>query len=94
MNDVYDTVRKVYARPADDLVKDLNVNVAIEGVFMNATLKAPVHLGNDHDVNWGNGINSFWRSTGKHFGETEKLISGQTETTVTNLIDPQDLWWL
>ena len=32
-------------------MEDLDVNVAIWRVFMNATLKAVVHLGNDHGVN-------------------------------------------
>ena len=52
-------VRKIYGRPADDLVEDSDVNVAIWGVFMNATLKAVVHLGNDHDVNLRNVKNQF-----------------------------------
>ena len=61
---------------------------------MNATLKAAVHLGNDHDVNLRHEKNSFWRSTGQLFGETEKLISGQTETTGVSLIDSKDLRWI
>ena len=48
---VYDMVRKIYGRESDDPMKDLDVNVAIWRVFTNATLKAAVHLGNDHDVN-------------------------------------------
>ena len=58
---------------------------------MNATLKAAVHLGNDHGVSLKNVNNSFWRSTGQLFGETEKLISGPTETAGRSLIDTQDL---
>ena len=84
MNDIYDTVRKIYGRPSDDPMVDLDVNVAIWRVFMNATLKAAVHLGNDHDVNLKHAKNSFWRSTGQLFGETEKLISGHTETTLVS----------
>ena len=34
-----------------DPVEDLNVNLAIWGMFMNTTLQAAVHLGNDHDAN-------------------------------------------
>ena len=48
---------------------------------MNATLKAAIHLGNGHDVNLRNVKNYSWRSTGQLFGEVERLISGQTETT-------------
>ena len=40
---------------------------------MNATLKAAVHLGNDHDANLRHVKNSFWGSTGKLFAETEKV---------------------
>ena len=72
-------VRKVYESPAGDPVEDLDVIVAIWGVFMNATLKAVIHLGNDHDVNLRNGQNSSWRTTGQLFGDLEKLISGQPD---------------
>ena len=52
---------------------------------MNATLRAAVHLGNDHDVDLRNVKNSSWRTTGQLFGDTEKLISGQTETAGISL---------
>ena len=94
VNAVYDMVRKVYERPAGDPVDDLDVNVAIWGIFMNATLRAATHLGNDHDVNLRNVKNSSWRSTGELFGYIEKFISGQTETASINLIDSKDLRWL
>ena len=45
-------------------------------------------------MNLRNVQNSSWRTTGQLFRETEKLISGQTETTGINLIDTQDLRWL
>ena len=62
---------------------------------MNTTLKAAVHLGNDHDVNLRHVKNPFfWRSTRQLFGETEKLISGQTETTGISLINFQDFRWV
>ena len=70
------------------------MNVAIWRVFMNATLKAAVHLGNDHDVNLKHVKNSSWSSAGQLFGETEKLISGQTGTTGISAIDFQDLTWM
>ena len=44
-------VRKIDGRQPGDPMKDLNVNVAIWGMFMNTTLRAAVHLGKDHDVN-------------------------------------------
>ena len=90
MDAVYDMVKNVYERPANDPMEDLDVNVVIWGEFMNATLKAAIHLGNDHDVNSRHVKNSSWRSTGQLFGETEKLISCQTETTGFSLIDSED----
>ena len=69
MNDVYNMVRKVYARPADDPMKDLNVNMAIWRIFMNATLRAAIHLGNDHDVNVRTVQNSSGRTAGQLFGD-------------------------
>ena len=94
MNDVYNMVRKVHIRPADDPMKDLGVNMAIWRIFMNATLRAAIHLGNDHYVNLRNVQNSSWRIAGQLFGDIEKLISGQTETSGINLIDSQDLRWI
>ena len=92
-NDVYNMVRKVYARPADDPMKYLDVNMALCGIFMNATLRAPIHLGNDYHVNLRNVQNSSRRTTGQLLGKIEKLISGQTETTGINLSDSQNLRW-
>ena len=93
-NDVYNMVRKVYARPADDPMKYLDVNMAVCGIFMNVTLRAAIHLGNDHHVNLRNVQNSSWRTSGQLFGNVEKLISGQTETTAMNLTDSQDFRWI
>ena len=45
------TWSEVYARPAADPMTDLDVNMDIWRIFMNATLRAAIHLGNDHDVN-------------------------------------------
>ena len=91
---VYDMVRKICGRPADDPVKYLDVNMTLQGICMNATLKAAVHLGNDHDVNLRHVEKSFWKTTGQLFRETEKLISGQTETSGISLINFQDLRWI
>ena len=38
--------------------------------------------------------NHLWKTTGQLFRETEKLISGQTETTGISLINFQDLRWV
>ena len=55
------------------------------GNFMNTSLRAAVHLGK-HCY--------FWKTTGQLFRDTEKLISGQTETTGMSLINFQDWRWV
>ena len=72
-NAVYDMVRKVYERPAGDSMEDLDLNMAFWRIFMNATLRAAIDLGNDHDVNLRNVQNSSWRTAGQLFGDIEKV---------------------
>ena len=60
-------------------------------MFMNTTLRAAVHLGKDYDTNLTFLKDYLWKTTGQLFRETEKLISGQTETTGISLINFQDL---
>ena len=67
------------------------VTLAIWGVFMSTTLRAAVHLGKDFKVNLRRVKNHLWKTKGQFVRETEKLISGQTETTGTSLINFQDL---
>ena len=43
--------RQIYGRQPGDPVEDLNVNLAIWRMFMNTTLRATIHLGNDYDTN-------------------------------------------
>ena len=81
---------KIYGREPADLMEDFDVTVAIWRIFMSATLKAAVHLGNDHDVTLRHVKNSFWSSAGLLLGETEKLISGQTETTGISLTNSEE----
>ena len=49
------------------------------------------HLGKDYDTNMRFVKNYLWKTTGQLFRETEKLISGQTETTGISLINFEDL---
>ena len=60
-------------------MKDLDVNLAIWRMFMNATLRAAVHLGKDYEANLRYVKNHLWKTAGQLFRETEKLVSGQTE---------------
>ena len=48
---VFSMVKEIYGRKPGDLMKDLNVNLATWGMFMNTTLRAAVHLGKDYEVN-------------------------------------------
>ena len=61
------------------------------GMFMNTTLRAAVHLGKDYDTNLRLVTNYLWKTTGQLSRETEKLISGQTETAGISLTNFQDL---
>ena len=58
---------------------------------MNTTLRAAVHLGKDYDTHLGFVKDYLWKTAGQLFRETEKLISGHTETTGISLINFQDL---
>ena len=51
------------------------------GIFLNATLRAAVHLGQDCEANLRYVKNNFWNSVGLLFHETGKLISEQKEIT-------------
>ena len=41
---VFSIVSEMYGREHDDPMDDLDVNMAIRGIFLNATLRAAVHL--------------------------------------------------
>ena len=48
---IFSIVREIYGREHDDRMNDLDVNMAIRSIFLNATLRAAVHLGQDCEVN-------------------------------------------
>ena len=74
---VFSIVRRMYGREHDDLMDDLDENVAIWSKFLNATLRAAVHLGQDNDANLRYVKNNIWNSVGQLFHETGKLITEQ-----------------
>ena len=78
MDKVYSIVRQTYDRGPTDEMDDFYVNAAIWGMFVNTTLQAAVHLGQDHDRNLRSVKNQFWSSLKKFFKETENLIKNQT----------------
>ena len=51
MEKVYSIVRQIYGRSPTDDLNDLNVNTAICGIFLNVTIQAAVHLGQDYMEN-------------------------------------------
>ena len=48
---VFSIVRRIYGREHDDLMDHLDVNMAFWCIFLNTTLRAAVHLGQDHEAN-------------------------------------------
>ena len=52
-----------------DPMEDLNVNLASWGMFMNTTLRAAVHLGNDHDTILRFVKNRLWKTAGQLSGK-------------------------
>ena len=75
-------------------VDDLDVNMAIWGIFLNTTLRAAVHLGQDHEANLRYVKNHFWHSVGQLFNENEKLIGEQKEITGVSTINFKDCKWM
>ena len=70
------------------------MNMAIWGIFLNATLRAAIHLGQDYEVNLRYVQDNLWNSVGQLFRETGKLISEQKEITGISTIDFQDATWM
>ena len=83
-----------YGRGRDDPMDDLDVNMAIWRIFLNATLQAPVHLGQDDEANLRYVKNHLWSSVKQLVNETGTLIRGQTEMTGVNTIDFKDFTWM
>ena len=75
----FSIVRGIYRREHDDPMNDLDETMAIWSIFLNTTLRAAVHLGQDHDANLHHVKNHLWNSVGQLFNETGKLISEQKE---------------
>ena len=49
----------------EDLVDDLDVNMAIWCIFLNATLQAAVHLRRDYDANLRYVKSHLWKTAGQ-----------------------------
>ena len=90
---VFSIVRRIYGREHDDPMDDLDVTMAIEGMFLNTSLRAAVRLGQDHEANLRYVQNHFWVSVGLLLNENEKLIGEQKEITVVSTIIFKDCEW-
>ena len=70
-----------------------DVNMAIWGICLNATLRAAVHLGQDHEVNLRFVKKNLWNSVGQLFRESGKLITDQNEITgIRNIVFQHATW--
>ena len=67
---VFSIVREICGRELDDSIDDLDVNMAIGSIFLNATLRAAVHLGQDYGANLRYVKNNLWNSVRLLFHET------------------------
>ena len=91
---VFSIGREIYGREHDDPMDDLDVNMAIWGIFLNATLRAAVHLGQDYEANLRYVKNHLWNTVGQLFNENKKLIGEQTEITGVSTINFKELTWM
>ena len=91
---VFSIVREIYGREHDDTMDDVDVNMAIWSIFLNATVQAAVDLGQDYEANLRIVKNHLWNSVKQLFNETEKLISGQIQITGANTINFRELAWM
>ena len=94
MEAVLSIVRGIYGREHDDPMDSLDVNMATWRVFLNTTLRAAVHLGQDYEASLRYVKNHLWNSVGQLFNETGKLISEQTEITGVNTTECKDFTWM
>ena len=65
MEAVFSIVRGIYGREHDDPMDDLDLNMAIGDIFVKTTLRAAVHLGQDHEANLRYVKNHVWKSVGQ-----------------------------
>ena len=91
---VFSIVRGIYGREHDDPMDDLDVNMATCGIFLNTTLQAAVHFGQDYEANLRFVKKHFWNSVGQLFNDNGKLISEQTQISGVSTIMFKELTWM
>ena len=75
---VHSNVRQKLNRPKGD-THDIDVDAMICGIFMSATVKAAVHLGQDHQENLRTTKNTDFEKVIQLFDNSQKLILNQLE---------------
>ena len=90
---VFSIVKWMYGREHDDLMDHLDVNMAFCCIFLNAILRAAVHLRQDHEANLRYVKNHFQNSVGQLFKENEKLTGEQKEITGVSTINFKHFTW-
>ena len=86
---VFSIVRKIYGREARG-----PMNMTIWNIFLNATLRAAVHVGQDYEANLRYVKNNLWSSVGQLFNENEELICEQKEITGVSRINFIEFTWM
>ena len=94
MEAVFSNVRNLYGREHDDLMNDLDVRMAIWSIFLNTTLQAAGHVGQDYEANLRYVKNHLWNSVGQLFNETGKLISEAKEIAGVSTDKFKELTWM
>ena len=87
-------VRKICGKQPGDPMEDLNVTLAIWWIFMNTTLRAAVHLGEDYDMNLRFVKNHLWKTTGTAFQWNRKADQSSDRNHWQSMITFQDLRWV
>ena len=85
------TVKEMYGREHDDPMDYLDVNAAKLGMFLNATLRAAILIGQDYEANLRYVMNHLWNTVEHLSNEIGKRISAQTEITGGNTINSKKL---
>ena len=83
---VFLIIRKIYEREPDDPMDDLNVNMDIWSIFLNTSLQAAVHLGQDYGGVFTIREESFLEQCATVIPWNGKMISEQKEITGFNTI--------
>ena len=93
MKKVYSIVRQNYGRSPTDDLNDLDVTNAIWSIFLNVTVQAAVHLGQDYMENLRFAKNQLLKSLKELFRVTEKLIKDQRAITGLTTIEYKQATW-